>query len=168
MQTEPQRAAHTAETADAFAAVAAVLWNEREALEHVLYALQVEQLVLAAGATRWLNHADDGVRAALERLRTTEVLRAAETDQLTGLARLPFQLSLAELAAVAPEPWGMVLSEHRSALRSLVAEIDSLAIETRRLLSDGAAATRETLASIGSAIAGYDADGSAAGLVGLS
>ena len=69
MQTEPQRDAHTAETADAFAAVAAVLWNEREALEQVLYSLQVEQLVLTAGATRWLNHADADLRVALERLQ---------------------------------------------------------------------------------------------------
>lgn len=168
MQTEPQRAAHTAETADAFAAVAAVLWTEREALERVLYALQVEQLVLAAGATRWLNHADGSLRVALERLRTTEVLRAAEANELARVARLPFQLTLAELAEVAPDPWRMVLSEHRAALRELVAEIDSLATETRRLLADGAAATSETLASIGFAMAGYDADGSVAGLVGLS
>ena len=168
MQTEPQRDAHTAETADGFAAVAAVLWTEREALEQVLYYLQVEQLVLTAGATRWLNHADADLRVALERLRTTEVLRAAEASELASSARLPFQLTLAQLAAVAPDPWGMVLSEHRAALRSLVAEIDSLAMETRRLLADGAAATAETLAAIGSAMTGYDADGSVAGLVGLS
>ena len=34
-----------------------ILWRERELLETMLYKLEVEQLVLSSGRTRWLAHA---------------------------------------------------------------------------------------------------------------
>jgi hypothetical protein len=147
--------------ADAFAAIAAVLWSEREALEDVLFKLVEEQLVLRTGTTRWLNRADSEVRAALDRMRSHEVIRAAEVEALAELLRLPLETTLAELAELAPEPWPQLLTEHRVALRTLVDEIHSVADENRRLLNAGAQAVRETLDHLGRAVAGYDASGSA-------
>jgi hypothetical protein len=154
---------------DPYAALAAVLWSEREVLETVLYALTQERLILAAGETRWLHRADAQLRAALDRLRTAEVMRAAELDALTDELRLPHETTLAELVSIAPEPWPLVLDEHRAALRDLAAEIDRAGGQLRGTLSAGAAAIAETLeglAGLGgaeSAPAGYTATGAAAG-----
>jgi hypothetical protein len=150
----------TADT-DVFALVAGVLWSERELLDQLLFKLVEEQLVLAAGSTRWLNHADREVRGAMERLRLSEVIRAAEVAALAESLNLPLETTLAELATIAPEPWPFVLTEHRTALRTLVAEIEAVAAENRRLLNAGAHAVRETLDRLGDAVAGYDATGGA-------
>ncbi|MGH8960015.1 MAG: flagellar protein FlgN [Jatrophihabitantaceae bacterium] len=157
----PSGAVITADHADVFAAVAGVLWSERETLDRLLFKLVEEQLVLAAGSTRWLNQADQEVRNAMERLRLGEVIRAAEVSALAESLNLPLETTLAELATIAPEPWPFVLTEHRTALRTLVAEIEAVAAENRRLLHAGAHAIRETLDRLGDAVAGYDANGGA-------
>ena len=151
--------------ADAFAAVAALLWDEREALEQLLFKLVEEQLILVSGSTRWLNRADAEVRASVTALRASEVMRAAEVDGLSRRLDLPVETTLGELAEQAPEPWPLVLIEHRDALRELVVQIDAVAAENRRLLVASAHAVSETLAglhlssqtyeSLGSASSGY-------------
>lgn len=157
----PSGATETVEDNELFAEVAGVLWSERELLEHLLFKLVQEQLVLAAGSTRWLNHTDAELQLALDRVRLGEVARAIQVEALAQQLNRPITSTLAELAAIAPEPWSLVLGEHRSALRALVAEIDAVAAENRRLLHVGANAIRETLDRLGDAVAGYDANGSA-------
>jgi hypothetical protein len=151
------------QAADCYAAVAAVLWTEREALELVLFKLVEEQLVLTAGSTRWLNRADAELRIALDRLRGNELARAAEVEALALGLGVPLETTLAELADTAPEPWGMVLAEHRTALRSLVFEVDAVAAENRRLLEAGAKTIRETLDNLSLSTSTYDASGAAVG-----
>jgi hypothetical protein len=143
-----------------FAAVSSLLWNERELLERVLYKLTVQRLVLASGSTRWLNQANAEVAAAISQVSGSDILRAAEIEALTETLNLPHQTTLSELCAIAPEPWNELLSDHRAALRSLVAEIDALGADVRRLLKAGMTAIRETLDSLGPAVSGYDASGS--------
>ena len=142
-----------------YAAVSALLWNERELLEQVLYKLTVQQLVLSSGAIRFLNHANDEVSAAVKRVSGTEVLRAAEIEALADVLHLPHDTTLAELAAIAPEPWGELLAEHRTALRELVAEIETRRGDVGRLLQAGMGAIRETLDSLSGAVAGYESTG---------
>lgn len=149
---------------EAFAAVSAMLWTERETLEHVLFKLVQEQLVLSSGATRWLNRADGEVRAALEGLRRGEVIRAAEVEALARALKLPLESTLAELAAVAPEPWNDVLTEHRVALRGLVFEVQAVADQNRRLLHAGGEAIRETLDRLNLSPSTYDSRGETSGL----
>ncbi|MGH8963337.1 MAG: flagellar protein FlgN [Jatrophihabitantaceae bacterium] len=161
MSKLPSGAAIAADDSDVLAEVASVLWNEREMLDHLLFRLIEEQLVLAAGSTRWLNRADEEVRAATERLQLAEVVRAVQVETLAERLNLPMATTLAELASTAPEPWPLVLIEHRTALRSLVAEIEAVAAENRRLLHAGSNAIRETLDRLGDAVAGYDATGGA-------
>lgn len=146
---------------DAYAAVSHVLWCERETLEHLLYTLVAEQLVVSSGATRWLNRADADVRGALERLRASEVIRAVEVDALTLAHGLPVDATLEQLSASAPEPWSTVFADHRTALRALAFEIEAVAADNRRLLDAGAKAIRDTLDNLGLAVAGYDARGEA-------
>ena len=57
-----------------------VLWRERELLEELHYRLEVEQLVLASGRSRWLAHATRDIDHLLSTIRETEVLRAVAAD----------------------------------------------------------------------------------------
>jgi hypothetical protein len=142
-------------------AVSNALWMQREALEALLFRLVCEQLVLTSGSSRWLARADDEVRAAVERLRGGEVLRAVEVDELTTLLGLDPDASLADLAEAADEPWGTLLGEHRTALRALSFQVQSVADENRQLLDAGARAVADTLAEISQVVTRYDAAGRA-------
>lgn len=142
-------------------AVSNALWMQREALEALLFRLVCEQLVLTSGSSRWLARADDEVRAAVERLRGGEVLRAVEVDELTTMLGLDSDASLAELAEAAEEPWATLLGEHRTALRALAFQVQGVADENRQLLDEGAKAVAETLAEISQVVTRYDAAGRA-------
>jgi FlgN protein len=145
----------------AFNAVSSALWMQREALQTLLYRLTCEQLVLTSGSSRWLARADDEVRSAIDQLRTGEVLRAAEVDQLAVQLGLDADASLAELAEASPEPWGTLFADHRTALRALAFEVQGVADENRRLLDSGAKAVAETLAELSNIVTRYDARGRA-------
>jgi hypothetical protein len=119
----------------AFAALAELLWTEREALEQLLCKIVVGQLVVHAAAnapanapTNATSGTDDGeVDLILQRLRLTEVLRAAEVEELARASRLPLDVTLGRLAEVAPEPWTTVLGDHEAALEKLLADLEGFA-----------------------------------------
>jgi len=125
--------------------VASILWREREALDLLLFKLEEERLVLAGGRNRWLEHATREVELVLDRIRQTELLRAAEVDAAAADLGLPPNLSLLGLAAAAPPPWDDLLREHRSAFLALIAEITLLAETNRDLLTTGQRSTREAV-----------------------
>ena len=150
-----------------FAEVSTMLWRERDALQLLLFKLVEEQLIVSCRArTRWLAQANDEIEFALEQLRGTEVLRAAETDAISDELGLPASATLAELEAAAPEPWATLFAEHRRALLQLVAEVEQVTGENRSLLTAGARAVRETLLSVTQTVQTYDASGSAAPFIG--
>jgi hypothetical protein len=129
--------------------VSAILWRERHLLELLLFKLDEEQLVLAAGRTRWLPRATREVEMVLEEIRQTELDRAVEVSRLSIELRLPGDASLRQLADAAPEPWHGILVEHRQAFLSLTDEVTSLVQANRELLVRGQKAVRDVLASIG-------------------
>ena len=155
----------TESTTMGFAEVSTMLWRERDALSLLLFKLVEEQLIVRAGHTRWLAQANEEIEFALEQLRGTEVLRAAETDAISEELGLASAATLAELVAAAPEPWSTLYDEHRRALIKLVAEVEQVTAENRGLLTAGARAIRETLLSVTQAVQTYDASGSAAPFV---
>jgi len=114
--------------------VSAVLWRERHLLELLLFKLDEEQLVLAAGRTRWLPRATREVEMVLEELAVD--------------MQLPAGASLRQLAELAPSPWQGMLVEHRQAFLSLTDEITALVQSNRELLMRGQKAVRDVLASI--------------------
>ena len=141
------------------AEVSGILWKERELMELLLFKLEEEQLVLAAGRTRWLAHATREVEFVMEQIRTTEVLRAAEVDAVAAELELEPGPSLNALAAAAPEPWGELMRGHRDAFLTLTAEIQNLADANRDLLTSGARALRETLLGLDTPLDTYTAEG---------
>lgn len=129
--------------------VSAILWRERHLLELLLFKLDEEQLVLAAGRTRWLPRATREVEMVLEEIRQTELERAVEVSRLAVDLGLPSGASLRQLAETAPEPWHDMLLEHRQAFLTLTDEITALVQSNRELLARGQKAVRDVLASIG-------------------
>ena len=149
--------------------VSNILWRERQLLELLVFKLEEEQLVLAAGRTRWLSHATREVETVLGEIKKIELERAVEVEaaaQELGLSTAP---SLRELGELTPTPWNKVFEEHRRALLEVAQEIDSISRANRDLLSRGQQAAREALATIGHVETdSYTAKGSAAaGKVGL-
>ena len=129
--------------------VSSILWRERHLLELLLFKLDEEQLVLAAGRTRWLARATREVEMVLEELRQTELERAVEVSRVTADLGLSPGASLRQLAESAPPPWQEVLAEHRQAFLSLTDEVTTLVQTNRELLTRGHHAVREVLSSIG-------------------
>ena len=144
-----------------FAELSTMLWRERDALQLLLFKLVSEQLIVGSGQTRWLAQANEEIEFALEQLRGTEVLRAAETDALAEQLGLDAPATLAQLEAASDEPWATLYSEHRRALIELMAEIEQVTAENRRLLTAGARAVRETLLSVTETVRTYDSRGTA-------
>ena len=143
----------------ALASVAAILWDERQHLEDLLFSLVSEQLVVAAGQTRWLSRADEQIRGAVARLQDAEVTRAVTVSSLARALGVPDDMTLAGLAQASPEPWRDAFTDHRAALRALVAEIDAAVAENHRLLLAGSQAIRDTLDRLGPFAGTYDSRG---------
>src|ERR1700759_1692858 len=66
----------------AYADLSSILWREREMLELLLFKLEEEQLVLAAGRTRWLAPATGEVEMVPAQIGQNALLRAAEVAVL--------------------------------------------------------------------------------------
>jgi hypothetical protein len=137
-----------------------VLWRERELLEMLLFKLEQEQLVLAAGRTRWLARSTREVEVVLQEIRRAEVVREIELQAVAeqfGVAHAP---RLRDLVEAVDEPWSGILAGHRDAFLVMTAEISALAESNRELLSAGARSTYEVLLSVGGGSDTYTAAGS--------
>ena len=131
--------------AAAFASLTAVLWNEREAVDQVLFKVTEERMLLEAPALRWLQRADDELAAAIRAMRACADDRATDVARIAAVLELGPRCTLADLIRVAPEPWPAVLADHRTALRVLLRDLVTTAAATRRQLRASARAVRESL-----------------------
>ena len=136
-----------------------VLWRERELLEALLYRLELEELVMATGRTRWLSNAARDVDEATAALREIEVLRAVAADEAAEAAGLPAGCSIGELINAAHEPWRSILVEHRDTVLAVTDEISRVAQSNRALIVSGLRATQDTLMGVDASQATYTAAG---------
>jgi hypothetical protein len=139
--------------------LSSVLWRSRELLELLLFKLEEEQLILAAGRTRWLAHATREVEVVLEQIRQTEVARAAYSQAAALEIGLPAEAALGELADAAPAPWSDLLHQHRKAFLTLTSEISAMAEANRDLLTAGQRAARETMLVVAGSVETYGRQG---------
>lgn len=140
-----------------------ILWRERGLLETLHYRLEVEQLVMSSGQTRWLLQAANDVELMLEEIRGTEILRAVAADEAAAAVGLAANPSLSSLIERADEPWRSILADHRDAFAAASAEITRLAEANRTLISAGLRAAHETLLSLGGDAQIYSPEGAAVG-----
>lgn len=144
---------------NALAALASLLWDQRQRLEQLLFALVTQQLIISSGNSRWLGYSDTAITTAIADIQDAEVMRALQTAQITADLGVDDDISLAELADNVDEPWAQTLRDHRTALRALTTEIDGAVAENRRLLTAGAQAIGDALDKLGSFASTYDASG---------
>src|SRR3954453_7804841 len=60
--------------------LAAVLWRQRELLEHLAYKLECERLLMTTGRTRWLAAATSEVEIVTDEVALLKLQRAAVAD----------------------------------------------------------------------------------------
>jgi hypothetical protein len=101
-----------------------VLRHERSALETLLYRCRVGALALAAGDARSSVLAGDEIDEAAEVLAALDAARAVAVAVLCEAWDLTDEVTLDELARLAPEPYGVSLAEAHRGLRSLVRELE--------------------------------------------
>jgi len=146
------------------AEVSDILWRERELLDVLLFKLEEEQLLLAAGKVRWLSRATREVELVLEQIRLTELTRSMEVDAVAASIGLDPNPSLSNLADAAPAPWADLFRAHRTAFLTLTQEISALAEANREFVSTAYHSAQETLRTLGGAtVDGYTAAGKLAG-----
>jgi hypothetical protein len=138
-------------TAMGLSEVSNILWRERQLLELLLFKLEVEQLLLASGRTRWLAHAAREIEDILDAIKNAELARAVEVESLATDLGLPNNASLRELAEVAPAPWKHILEEHRAGFITATQEIAGLATSNRELIIKGQRDVHEALSWLGEA-----------------
>ena len=125
-----------------------VLWREREMLEVLLFKLEEEQLLLAAGRSRWIARATHEVEVVLEAIGKAELLRATEVEAVAREMGMRPDTSLRELAERAPSPWDDILRQHREKFLEVTGEISSLAEHNRELVTAGPRAAAAALRTL--------------------
>jgi hypothetical protein len=138
-----------------------ILWRERELLDTLLYKLEIEQLVLAGGKSRWLPSAAREVEMILDSIRETELLRALAADEAAASIGLSANPSLRALAEAVDEPWQSILLDHREAFLGYTRDIAEIAATNRELLTAGQQAARDMFLGLGDQPDGYANDGRA-------
>ena len=138
-----------------------ILWRERELLDTLLYKLEIEQLVLASGKSRWLPSAAREVEMILDSIRETELLRAVAADEAARASGMSAKPSLRALAEAVDEPWQSILLDHREAFVGYTREITEIAAANRELLTAGQQAARDLFLGFGDQPDGYAHDGRA-------
>lgn len=126
------------------------LWLERRLLEYLLFKLVEANLILTADLAAFVPLAVDEVEQVLARVRSAEQHRdrvlaatAAELGVPTEVVTLEF------LAAEAPELLRPSFAEHRRGFLELVAEIERVTRENRKLAAVNLDSIRGTLGIVG-------------------
>lgn len=138
-----------------------ILWRERELLDTLLYKLEIEQLVLASGKSRWLASAAREVETVLDSIKETELLRAVAADEAARRIGLTSNPSLRSLAEATDEPWQSILLDHRDAFLDYTRQIGEIAATNRELLTAGQQAARDMFLGLTESSDGYAHDGRA-------
>lgn len=107
--------------------LSAVLWRERELLDLLVFKLEVEQLLLVAGKSRWLHLATQEVELVLDRVKTAEFERAIEVSAAADEWGVGGDPTLRQLVENAPEgAWRDTFAAHLAALQKLAEQIAAL------------------------------------------
>ena len=144
--------------------VSTILWRERQLLELLLFKLEEEQLLLAAGRARWLAQAANEVETVLEEIKNAELARCMEVEAVAAELGLSAEASLGDLIANSPSPWSGIFADHRDAFLAMTQEILSVAGSNRELLNRGQRAVQDAMSFIdGPQDATYTPNGHRAG-----
>lgn len=125
-----------------------LLWRHRELLDDLLFRLETQNLLLLAGRDHWVHRVADEAQGTLEAISVTDAERAGLVADMAPALGLPVDAALRDLAAVAPEPWGLIFSDHRASLLEVVDRVTDLSQRARRRLHRGLEGAREALSEL--------------------
>ena len=141
------------------------LWTLREMMSQLLFALEVQQLILANDRLRWLPTITEAVENVVDLIRVAEAERILVAQRVARSYGLREDASLAELANVAPDPHGEIWRQSRVHLVALQAEIDEFTQENQTLNRRGMGSTTAVVRHLeGESTTTYDPQGAAARL----
>jgi hypothetical protein len=126
-----------------------LLWRQRSLLTELLYHLEVQQLLLAAGRDRWLPLCGESVERSLDRIARQDEAQSRLLVELAAVLPVSATANLGQLCEVVPEPWDGILGEHRAAFLTLVAETEQVSRENRELLAAGLDDVRSLIGRLG-------------------
>lgn len=142
--------------------LSAVLWRERELLELLLFKLEEEQLLLAAGKSRWVGHASREIEQVMVRLREVALGRSVEVTEVATEWDCSEDATLREVIAAAPVgPWQDIFTAHLTAMTELTAQIRDVRDVNEQFLRTAVRSVQETLAGVEAVSGTYDASGAA-------
>jgi hypothetical protein len=145
------------------------LWTMRELLQHLVFKLEVQSLLMTHGRHRWIPFANAEIDAVLTAIDDVETARATASRRLAIARGLPADTRLSELIARLGDPWGTVLAQHRTHLLSLRTEIEELSHTNHELARRGVQRSRDLLAELGEhTVDVYDPRGASVSLVSAS
>jgi hypothetical protein len=135
------------------------LHRECGLMELLLFKLQQEHLMLAAGQDRWLAHATAEVNLVMAELQQVSGSRTATATSLAAQTGLAATATLAQLALAAPTEWQVMLSDQRDQLRDLLQQVEQVGRTNREILASRLSVARDALVMLGEAPAvGYGRD----------
>ncbi len=141
------------------------LWTLREMMSQLLFVLEVQQLILTNDRLRWLPTITETVENVVDLIRQAEAERILVSQRVARGCGLRDDASLAELAQVAPEPYGEIWRQNRLHLVAIQEEIDELSRENQTLNRRGMGSAGAVARHLeGESSATYDPDGAAARL----
>ncbi|MEX1080067.1 MAG: flagellar protein FlgN [Homoserinimonas sp.] len=127
--------------------LSAALWRERELLDLLVFKLEEEQLLLAAGKARWLQFATREVEQVMDRLRTASLARTVEVSSVAKEWGTEENATLRDLVEHAPEgAWAELFSAHLTAMSELTSQIAELRDLNETYLRSAIRSSQETLA----------------------
>lgn len=129
--------------------LARYLWLLREQMEQMVFALEIQQLVLLNQRVRWLPMVSENVEQVIDDIRRTEAERIAYSRRVSRGYGLDDDASLADLVEAADEPYKSTWRRTRAQLIDLHAEMAELSNENRELTRRGASAASEVLRTLG-------------------
>ena len=134
--------------------LATLLQRERLLLELLVFKIKELRHLLVEGDARFLGWASEEVERAVEAVRLVELERAVLVQDISGVSADGDESHvLRRLAETAPEPWGVVLTEHRLALQALASEVADGLAEARRLAQAGTTAVADLLNRVDQVVA---------------
>ncbi|MET1051468.1 MAG: flagellar protein FlgN [Mycetocola sp.] len=144
--------------------LSALIWRERELLELLVFKLEVEQLLLTTGKTRWLHIATGEIEHVVASLRDVGLARSVEVAAVAREWGVSEDATLRHLIDHAPPgPWPDIFDSHLGALTRLTGEVAVLRDTNERMLRAAARSTQETLARASADAGLYNAAGAADG-----
>jgi hypothetical protein len=136
------------------------LMREREMLELLLFKLDVQQMLLASGRTRWIPQTVNEIERVMAAMPSVSLARDTLVVSVAAEWGAPEASTLRELIDAAPsEAWREVMSGHLTAMVALATEIGDMKKLNEQRLRTAVRLTQETIAGLGVATGEYDQSG---------